>query len=115
MFLGCEKALLESQEFRLEGTSGGYLAPTTAQRGTSRSDSVNTPCTIPLCASLTTLTVLCLYIPLGLSLLQAVSEAADDTNQTLLDSAIFPLGKPSSLNGSDLLFFIKTNFNKGIP
>lgn len=52
----------------------------------------------------------CLSIHLGLSLLQAVPEAADDSNHISLDLSIFPLGKPSSLNGSDLLFIIKMNF-----
>lgn len=55
-----------------------------------------------------------LYIHLGLSLLQAVSEAADDSNHISLHLAIFPLGKPSSLNGSDFLFFIKMNFYQQI-
>lgn len=72
---------------------------------------MNIHCTIPLCLSQSdhSHNAGCLYIHLELSLLQAVSEAADDNNQISLDLAIFPPSKPSSLNGSDL-FFINMNF-----
>lgn len=88
-------------------------------RGTSRSeqaamgfaqssfDSMNIHCTIPLCLSQSDPpTVLAVFTPIW-----NCPFTADDSNPISLDLAMFPLGKTSSLNGSELLFFIKMNFS----
>lgn len=68
---------------------------------------MNIHCTIPLCLSQSdhSHNAGCLYIRLELSLLQAVPEAADDSNQISLDLAIFSSGQTQLLEWLRLVLY----------